>query len=249
MAGTLQDQHDTPQANGGYRADPPALVFLVGSPGLPPEILESLSGIGFEVQLAGVGGRSLCAASDPLVDLVAIEFFDQELAKLQWVRSYRSESPLGRVPLVAILPPDRPDLRLQLSSLCVDECFDGPQLSQESCRRLRSLANRAPSRAHQSNQLRYADLVLDPLQLKVWRNGKRIHLTSLHFSVLRALMIRPGEILSKHELRALVWRDRTVNDKAIVKCMERLRRCLNAAGGEAFIRSARGSGYLIATGR
>ncbi len=69
--------------------------------------------------------------------------------------------------------------------------------------RLRALARRA--RAAGPTVIRAGDLELDPATRQVSRAGVEIVLTAKEFLLLQTLAHRPGQVISRSELRELLW--------------------------------------------
>ena len=46
---------------------------------------------------------------------------------------------------------------------------------------------------------------VDPISRRVWRDGVEIRLSNKEFELLRALISRPGEIVTREELMRDVW--------------------------------------------
>src|SRR5690606_12078202 len=53
--------------------------------------------------------------------------------------------------------------------------------------------------------LTYSDLLLNPMQFRVFRSGLRVDLTPLQFRLLEALMQKPEIVWSRQELIDAVW--------------------------------------------
>lgn len=49
------------------------------------------------------------------------------------------------------------------------------------------------------------DVRMDPAAGRVWRGDREIRLSRKEFQLLRALMTRPGDIVSRDDLMAEVW--------------------------------------------
>lgn len=220
-------------------------ALLVGTAGKREAIGDQLRALDFEVAFADTSANAIWMAASLPADLVVVDFRDSIAIRKQWCRSFRSSASVAAAPLIAITNEDQRDLRLELLAEGVDDCLVGPNLSEESVLRIRALLRRASMPALQTGELRCGDLLLDPAQLKVWRGGVRVHLSMLPFEVLQLLMMHPGKVFSRNELRRMVWRNRPVEDLAITKCMSRLNQSLNAAGSPEIIRRTRSGGYSL----
>ncbi|CAM4063705.1 response regulator transcription factor [Roseateles saccharophilus] len=94
-----------------------------------------------------------------------------------------------------------------------------------------------------SPQLRQGDLVLDPASKEVSKAGAKVDLSPREFSVLEALMHKPGEVLSRERLEEAVYGwGQEVASNAIEVHVHNLRRKL----GAAVIKNVRGVGYRLA---
>ncbi|HVQ26194.1 MAG TPA: winged helix-turn-helix domain-containing protein, partial [Planctomycetota bacterium] len=98
----------------------------------------------------------------------------------------------------------------------------------------------------------FDDFDFDGSRLELRRAGRPLKADALVLRVLRALVQRPGQLVSKRELIDEVWEGRAVSENVITVAMARLRKTLAAAGdgrGQAeavareFIQNVHGRGY------
>lgn len=220
-------------------------ALVVGTPGKREAVEAEFEELGFKVVGADSSADAIWMAPNLPADLVVVDARDRTSLRLQWCHSFRSTADLCSVPLAAVIGPDQDQLRVELLAADVDECVVGPELSRESMLRIRALLRRASLPARSTGELHYADIVMDPSQLKVWRGGVRVPLSMFQFQLLHLMMISPGKVFSRSELRRLLWRDRDVEDVAIIKCISRLNQSLNAGGAPDIIRRTRSGGYSL----
>ncbi len=91
--------------------------------------------------------------------------------------------------------------------------------------------------------LTFGSLTLDPTHHSVTQNGYPVELSAREFSVLEALMQRPGAVVSRQKLEEAVYRrGDEVGSNAIEVHLHHLRRKLRPE----LIRNVRGVGYRIA---
>jgi two-component system OmpR family response regulator len=93
-------------------------------------------------------------------------------------------------------------------------------------------------------------LTLDPITRRVYRDRRRIDLTSKEFALLEYLMRHAGEPLRRSAIAEHVWGvrwDRRTN--VIDVFISHLRKKLHAPGDRPVIYSVRGVGYLVAGDR
>ena len=114
--------------------------------------------------------------------------------------------------------------------------FDLDELSA----RMRSLVRRSVGRA--GPLVEHLGLVLDPATREVTMHGKPVSLSSRELAVLRALLERPGAVLSRAQLeeRLYGWGEE-IESNAVEVYIHGLRRKL----GTEYIRTVRGVGYSL----
>jgi len=94
--------------------------------------------------------------------------------------------------------------------------------------------------------IRFAEYVADLRSGELWRQGHRLKLQDKPFQVLAALLLRPGELVSREELRQSLWAADTFVDfehglnTAVNKVREALR---DSANNPRFIETLPRRGY------
>src|SRR6266850_423194 len=71
-----------------------------------------------------------------------------------------------------------------------------------------------------------APFCLDSVNQTLWRGNQAIPLTLKAFTVLRHLMARPGQLVTKEELLNAAWPGIYVSDAALKVCIRRIRQVL-----------------------
>jgi DNA-binding winged helix-turn-helix (wHTH) protein len=61
---------------------------------------------------------------------------------------------------------------------------------------------------------------------QLWRDKQEVRLTGKAVAVLRALIDRAGQVVTKEELFQAVWPDTVVSDAALTSCIQELRKAL-----------------------
>jgi DNA-binding response OmpR family regulator len=83
---------------------------------------------------------------------------------------------------------------------------------------------------------------LDPAQFRLTRDGEAISLSPRPFDLLVALVARAGELVTREELLATVWKDMTVEPSSLNAAMSVLRQALGP-GAADLIETVPGRGY------
>jgi DNA-binding response OmpR family regulator len=151
-------------------------------------------------------------------------------------------APAALVPVIVITARDTLPDRVQGLDLGADDYLVKPFDLEELSARIRALLRREARQG--STELRHGPVVLDTAAKRVLLDGAPLALTAREFAVLRALMRRPGQILSRAQLEeALYGWGEEVESNTIEVHIYNLRKKL----GSGFITTVRNQGYGLAT--
>jgi len=202
---------------------------------------EYLGQEGFEVRLAHDGDRALAEARRAGVDAMVLDIMMPGKNGIEVLKELRRDSDLPVVMLTA--RGDDLDRILGLE-LGADDYLPKPCNPRELVARLRAVLRRARGQAL-SAVVRVEDLELDAGSRVLKRGGQAVDLTSTEFSVLQALLERPGSVVGKRDLYlAALGREPVRYDRSIDMHVSNLRRKLGPGpGGGARIETIRGIGY------
>lgn len=129
-----------------------------------------------------------------------------------------------------------------------DDYLAKPFAFTELLARVNALLRRSNSAKQQSAASEYvvADLRLDFVKRKAYRQDKRLDLSSKEFLLLTVLMQRTGEVISRTELAQQVWDMNFDSDTNVVEvAVRRLRLKVDADFDKALIHNVRGMGYVL----
>jgi two-component system, OmpR family, response regulator len=144
----------------------------------------------------------------------------------------------GDTPVLVMTARDGLEDRIQGLDLGADDYLVKPFDVRELLARLRAVVRRRGT----GRRLASGGIELDPDTHEVFRDGELIHLTAREFSLLEALLSRPGAILSRSQIESRLYgSDERVESNAVDFLIHALRRKL----GEAAIRNVRGMGWTV----
>jgi DNA-binding response OmpR family regulator len=157
------------------------------------------------------------------------------LALLQRLRARGSA-----LPVLIVSARDGLGDRVSGLNLGADDYLCKPFDLDEVVARIHALVRRGHGRA--SPQLQAGPLSLDPVRREATLQGEELPLAPREFDLLRVLMERAGDVLSRHQLqeRLYSWDD-DIGSNAVEVHLHHLRRKL----GTAWIRNVRGVGYKL----
>lgn len=205
----------------------------------------NLERAGFAVLIANDGEDGLIQARENTPDLIVLDWMLPGMSGIEVCRQLRGDPATSTVPILMLTARGEEEDRVRGIETGADDYVVKPYSPREVVARIRGLLRRAdPTLA--SDTLSYGDVTMDLNQHKVSRAGHAVRLGPTEFRLLKALMKKPGQVHSRERLLDLAWgRDVYVEDRTVDVHIRRLRKALNAGGGEDMIRTVRGEGYAI----
>ncbi|MCK9214906.1 MAG: response regulator transcription factor [Rhodoferax sp.] len=156
---------------------------------------------------------------------------------VDWLRSLRAKG--RKVPAVVLTARDLLGDRIQGLDSGADDFLVKPFAPEELCARLRAIARRLVGSAQRKA---FGPVQIDLTAKAVWRNDQSVELTAREWTLLEALVLRAGRIVSRNDLEALALGfDSELASNSIEVHIFKLRQKL----GKALIETVRGLGYRI----
>jgi two-component system response regulator MprA len=127
-----------------------------------------------------------------------------------------------------------------------DDYLAKPFAFEELLARVGALLRRRAPAKPETEQLTYADLVLDPATREAWRGGEPLDLTTREFDLLAFFLRHPRQVLTRQQIFRGVWgTDYLGNSNIIDANVSYLRDKLEAEGRPRLIQTVRGVGYSL----
>jgi DNA-binding response OmpR family regulator len=147
-------------------------------------------------------------------------------------------------PVIVLTARDGPGDRVAGLDAGADDYLVKPFELDELGARIRAVMRRQAGRA--MPLLAHGGVSLDPATRQVQRDGQPVLLSAREYAVLELLMQRPGAVLSRAQIedRLYGWGEE-IESNAVSVYVHQLRKKL----GPGFIRSMRGVGYFLDTGK
>jgi two-component system, OmpR family, response regulator len=193
---------------------------------------------GFAVDWVRDGAEALDLLETEPIAAVVLDLGLPGLSGLTVLRRLRARR--SKVPVLILTARDAVDDRVTGLDAGADDYVVKPVVLAELAARLRALIRRASGEA--APALRRGELELDPAAHRVVFRGRPVELSAREFSLLHALMLNAGRVLSREQLeeRLYPW-GREIESNAVEVHVHHLRRKL----APPLIRTIRGVGYLM----
>ena len=209
-------------------------------------IERGLTGEGYDITLVTNGMDALIAAANFDYAAAAIDVMMPEMTGFEICRHLRQHG--SSLPVLLITARDAIEDRVFGLDSGADDYLTKPFAFAEFSARIRALVRREASTP--KPVLRLGTLALDTASVRASVQDTPLSLSTKEFSLLRYLVSRSGETVSRNDILQEVWGTTRHIDPTIVDQYVRyLRRKLDPVNAGVRIVTARGSGYsLVADG-
>ncbi|MCW2925664.1 MAG: two component transcriptional regulator, winged helix family [Thermoleophilia bacterium] len=219
------------------------ILIVDDEPAIRTALSRALQLEGYDVDVVPTGEAALTTLDRSSFDLVLLDVSMPGIDGLEVCRRLRDGG--DTTPVIVVTARSQVADSVAGLDAGADDYVVKPFALDELLARLRALLRRSGG-AKGVQQLRYADLVLDPATLTATRGELRIDLTRTEFALLHLFMRNPNKILSKRQIFEDVWGydfGNTSNSHEIY--VGYLRRKTEANGDPRLIHTVRGSGYVM----
>jgi len=197
---------------------------------------------GFVMDHAADGARGLRMALDGTYDVIVLDLGLPKLDGLELCRALREAR--RDAPVLMLTARDTLDDKLAGFAQGADDYMVKPFAMKELEARIRALYRRG--RLQQGEQLRVADLVLDPANLTVQRSGQRLALTRAGFVLLETLLRRAPNLVRHAELANSLWGEAGGDIATLHTHLSVLRAVIDRPFEQRLLHTVHGFGYRIA---
>jgi two-component system response regulator QseB len=196
----------------------------------------SLSGLVVDAVTTYADADAVLAAN--AYDAVVLDVMLPDGSGLALLKELRRQR--NHVPVLLLTARDGVSDRVRGLDLGADDYLGKPFDLDEVAARLRALVRRTAGRS--ASVLEWAGITLDPARMLVEKDGTEVRLSRREFAVLRALMDRPGTVLSKLQIEEKLygWQEE-IESNVIEVHVHHLRNKL----GQGAIETVRGLGYRM----
>lgn len=201
-------------------------------------VQQALSDAAYAVDWTTDGEQALAAALAQTYDLVLLDLGLPRRDGIDVLRQLRARN--ARVPILIVTARDEVEDRIAGLDLGADDYVLKPFDVQELLARMRAVVRRQGGSA--SPLLTNGAITLDPVTRDVSFEGRSAALSGREFTLLQALLVRPGAILSRQELEERIygWNEE-VESNTVEVLIHGIRRKL----GPTVIRNVRGVGWRV----
>lgn len=205
----------------------------------------SLKNEGFEV----VHAPSLSKARENLegIDIILLDVTLPDGSGYDFCKEVRAKKDTPIIFLTALDEEVNIVLGLDLGA---DDYLTKPVRVRELIARINSVARRRKISTESNEKIVYRDLVIYPLKYEVYKDNKKIYLTSAEYKLLLLFVENKGNVLTRKQLLEKIWdyEGDFVEEKTVTVYIKRLREKLLEDKEAPYIETCRGVGYKLIEG-
>ncbi len=197
---------------------------------------------GFDVAEAARGDEAVKAVKASPPNLMLLDLMLPGMDGLTVCQRLRGASD---VPILILTARDAVPDRIKGLDAGADDYVVKPFNFDELLARIRALLRRRQPQAAK-DELRFADLTLNPDTHEVYRGTRRIELTAREFEMLQLFMEHPRQVLTRDTLYDRIWGYDFGGESNIIEVYIRyLRSKLEEGGAARLLQTVRGVGYAL----
>jgi two-component system OmpR family response regulator len=206
-------------------------------------IVKGLKAAGFAVDHVSDGEDGLHMALTEPYDAAVIDIMLPKLDGLSLIKKMRQQK--IQTPVIILSARGSVEDRVKGLETGSDDYLTKPFAFSELLARVQALIRRA-SGASEPTRLQVGDISMDLISREVTREGKKISLQPLEFSLLEYLLRNPGKVVSKTMIMEHVWDYNFDPQTNVVEArICRLRDKVDKDFPKKMIHTVRGVGYVL----
>ncbi len=223
----------------------PSILVVDDDPHIRDVVRFAFEKTGMNISIAQDGKEALRQFDRNVHDLVVLDIGMPEMDGLEVCRQIRKTA---ETPILFLSARDEEIDRILGLEIGGDDYVTKPFSPRELVARVNAILRRARSALppQESTTLSHGGLTVDPGSRIASFDGKPVTLTALEFSILRALLARPGFVFTRELILDAAYAGNIhVADRTIDSHIRNIRAKMAAAGCDSVIETVHGVGFKL----
>lgn len=219
------------------------ILIVEDDSGISDFVKAELDHEGFETTVAADGRDALEVFESFNPDLILLDVMLPGLSGLEVLRRIRKTS---AVPVIMVTARGETYDRVNGLDAGADDYLPKPFEIEELLARMRAVLRRSAKVAAEAKSFKIRDLELNCDSMKVTLKGEVIELSKTEYLMLKLLMEKKNQVLSRDQMIDDVWgEDHFIDVNTIDVYVGYLRSKIDQVSGETYIKTVRGTGYMM----
>lgn len=223
------------------------ILIIEDDPDLNANIKTALEAENYHVDVAFDGQIGLKLLKKNNYDCVILDINLPHINGYEICESYRSFN--KQTPIIMLTALGELEDKVEGYHKGADDYLTKPFFMQELLLRVNALIKRKSINSHteeKDNVLMFDDIILQKKQKKVFRNNEEVVLTFREYQIIKMLMERKGEVVSKQEMLQKIWNTTAeTNSNTIEVYINFLRNKLDKPFNRSTLKTRVGYGYFL----
>ena len=219
------------------------ILIVEDDSGISDFVKAELDHEGFETTVAADGRVALEVFESFNPDMILLDLMLPGLSGLEVLRRIRKTS---AVPVIMVTARGETYDRVNGLDAGADDYLPKPFEIEELLARMRAVLRRSAKVAAEAKSFKIRDLELNCDSMKVTLKGEVIELSKTEYLMLKLLMEKKNQVLSRDQMIDDVWgEDHFIDVNTIDVYVGYLRSKIDQVAGETYIKTVRGTGYMM----
>ncbi|MFC2075357.1 response regulator transcription factor [Bdellovibrionota bacterium] len=163
--------------------------------------------------------------SDTKPDLVILDIMMPGTSGFQVCQQIREDHDTQNLPIIFLSAKSGEEDKVLGFQLGADDFITKPFSKRELIARIESKLRRTDE---DSQTIKVGTLTIDLQSYQAYAEGRQLSLTSKEFNILRYLVIKRGQVVTREQLLSSVWKDAVVTDRTVDVHIQSLRKKLGS---------------------
>jgi len=179
------------------------VLVVEDDPAILQGLADNLGFEGYDVITASDGESAYRIQRAQKPDLIVLDLMLPRMSGLELCRKMRAEG--IQTPIMMLTARSEESDRVIGLDLGADDYVTKPFSVRELMARIRALLRRSTAQPDLPTELRFGEVAVDFRKYVAVRNGIEVEMTRKEFSILRLLVARAGNVVTRDELLNEVW--------------------------------------------
>ncbi|MGB7294037.1 MAG: response regulator transcription factor [Candidatus Aminicenantales bacterium] len=185
------------------------ILIVEDEPGILVSLRDELESEGYSVCTAESGDKALETARKESPDLIILDIMLPVMNGYEVCKRLRLEG--DATPIIMLTVKDKEVDKVLGLELGADDYVTKPFSLRELTARVKAMFRRTEERAKELTQYSFGKIALDFRKYEATKKGKKLELTPLEFRMLKLLIEKRGQVVSRDDFLDRIWGEENIS--------------------------------------